>query len=115
MSSFLGAAIFVTACRLGINQFTDWTHEEFLAIMLPNRGKQRPSMLPDNGSHQVFQRKLQDHELPKSVDWRGSGIDSPVKDQAMCGSCWVCYSALHTPNVHHNSAVSLVKTLFLRS
>lgn len=26
--------------------------------------------------------------LPATVDWRGSLADSPVKDQAMCGSCW---------------------------
>jgi len=26
--------------------------------------------------------------LPSSVDWRGTAADSPVKDQAMCGSCW---------------------------
>ena len=26
--------------------------------------------------------------LPATVDWRGSPADSPVKDQAMCGSCW---------------------------
>ena len=26
--------------------------------------------------------------LPATVDWRGSPADSPVKDQAMCGSCF---------------------------
>lgn len=30
-----------------------------------------------------------DIELPKSIDWRVSGVDGPVKDQCACGSCWV--------------------------
>ena len=29
------------------------------------------------------------HMVPTTVDWRGNGADSPVKDQAACGSCWV--------------------------
>lgn len=32
--------------------------------------------------------KLPMHMLPSTVDWRGSGADTPIKDQAMCGSCW---------------------------
>ena len=27
--------------------------------------------------------------VPRAVDWRGSGADGVVKDQANCGSCWV--------------------------
>lgn len=27
--------------------------------------------------------------LPDEVDWRGTGADNVVKDQATCGSCWV--------------------------
>ncbi len=26
--------------------------------------------------------------LPGAVDWRGSLVESVVKDQAACGSCW---------------------------
>lgn len=29
------------------------------------------------------------HMLPNGVDWRGTDADSPVKNQAACGSCWV--------------------------
>ena len=29
-----------------------------------------------------------------TIEWRGSGADSPAKDQASCGSCWVRLSLL---------------------
>eukprot|EP00955_Chlamydomonas_euryale_P006724 71613-Chlamydomonas_euryale.AAC.2 len=32
--------------------------------------------------------RAQDHDLPKSVDWRGTPVDQGVKDQGYCGSCW---------------------------
>jgi hypothetical protein len=37
----------------------------------------------------MFERKLSDEELPKHVDWRGTGADGRVKDQATCGEA-VC-------------------------
>ena len=74
---------------LSINRFADWHREEFLATMLPNHGKVRPA-LPLEGKQALMHKpKVPEHMLPTTLDWRGSGADSPVKDQASCGSCWV--------------------------
>ncbi|KAL3157264.1 hypothetical protein ABBQ38_001497 [Trebouxia sp. C0009 RCD-2024] len=73
---------------LALNRFADWHKEEFLATMLPNHGKPRPA-LPLEGQQALMHKpRVPKHMLPTTVDWRGSGADSPVKDQASCGSCW---------------------------
>lgn len=88
--------------RLDINHFADWTQEEFEALMLPNKGRERPSLgnMPfDNTRVKLHKPTVAKHMLPSYVDWRGTPADSPVKDQAACGSCWVdplTISCLHT-------------------
>ena len=74
---------------LSINRFADWHREEFLATVLPNHGKVRPGLPLEGKQAQMHKPKVPEHMLPTTLDWRGSGADSPVKDQASCGSCWV--------------------------
>ncbi|EIE25566.1 cysteine proteinase [Coccomyxa subellipsoidea C-169] len=80
------------AHKLDVNHFADWTQEEFEAVMLPTKGrKERPSLgnMPfDNARVKLHKPTLAKHLLPSTVDWRGTPADSPVKDQAACGSCW---------------------------
>ena len=57
--------------------------------MLPNHGQPRPQMTPDGHSMKVHVPLVAEHMLPSTVDWRGTGAESPIKDQAACGSCWV--------------------------
>lgn len=73
---------------LALNRFADWHKDEFLATLLPNHGKTRPKLPVEGKQMLVHKPKVPEHMLPTTVDWRGSGADSPVKDQASCGSCW---------------------------
>eukprot|EP00435_Cladocopium_sp_Y103_P004137 s4194_g1.t1 len=71
------------AYKLGLNDFSDITPEEFekkLGMRL------RPKTLwrgPKKGTH-----KVRNITLPSSVDWRTQGVVTPVKNQQQCGSCW---------------------------
>ncbi|KAL6763487.1 hypothetical protein V8C86DRAFT_2496198 [Haematococcus lacustris] len=55
---------------------------------LPGSSRRRVTARPSSRHLGQFQRRLSDAQLPTSVDWRGTGADGPVKDQASCGSCW---------------------------
>ena len=58
--------------------------------MLPTKARpQRPHPLADGHAVQLHAPTVAPAMLPATVDWRGTLVDSPVKDQAACGSCWV--------------------------
>lgn len=81
---------------MAMNHFADWTQEEFEAMLLPNKGRPgRPSLgstVFDGVRVRLHRPEVNAaHLLPSYVDWRGTPADSPVKDQAACGSCWVSH------------------------
>eukprot|EP00775_Hariotina_reticulata_P008341 gene8341-8525_t len=76
--------------KLAINRFADWLPEEYSSIATAKRSSLRSEVIKSTMSLGVIEAPagLTKKHLPKHVDWRGSGADNIVKDQATCGSCW---------------------------
>jgi len=78
--------------EMEINEFAAMDDEEFYAqYLLPT---------PQNCSAtQSKKHDLQSSNMPKSRDWRTSGIVSPIKNQKRCGSCWA-FSTIAAMEAH---------------
>lgn len=70
--------------KLAINHLADKSEDELKVL----RGRIPPKK--DNGG-MPFRTQLaaENAELPAYWDWRLQGASTPVRDQAVCGSCWV--------------------------
>lgn len=62
----------------------------FSSAALPALARHTPRLLAaQQPGRVVHAAATPPHMVPAEVIWRGTPADSPVKDQAACGSCWV--------------------------
>ncbi|OMO92558.1 hypothetical protein COLO4_17495 [Corchorus olitorius] len=72
--------------KLGLNEFSDLTHDEFLAIT----GSKMPILPPHSSTSNISTsfRYESFSDVPTSLDWREYGAVTAVKNQLQCGVCW---------------------------
>lgn len=65
--------------KMGVNQFSDITKDEFVALYLGEK---------QVDAHPEFKEEPVNAGFAGEIDWRTHDIITPVKNQGKCGSCW---------------------------
>jgi len=86
---------------LGHNKFSDWTDEEYNAIL---------TYLPEHGimkANETFVPAVGASYSP--INWVDLGAVSPIQDQGQCGSCWAFSSVSAAESAHEIATGHLEK------
>ncbi|KAI0495919.1 hypothetical protein KFK09_022226 [Dendrobium nobile] len=90
--------------RLALNQFADFTNDEFSSS---RNGFVDLSFVSNAESTSEF-RYGDVKDVPDAVDWRSKGAVTPVKDQGHCGCCWAFSAVAATEGITKISTGNLI-------
>ncbi|KAG5676133.1 hypothetical protein PVAND_005984 [Polypedilum vanderplanki] len=78
--------------KMSINQFTDMTFKELYDLNYPDEGESSSKMDTTKYTSPETENLLSDsfeENVPDSFDWRNFDVISNIKDQKLCGSCFI--------------------------
>lgn len=74
----------LSSYQLGINQFADWTHDEYLRLIGPKKHWKSIRNFHKSSSQIYTDNNVDD--LPDEIDWTKKGVVTPVRSMGDCGS-----------------------------